>query len=407
MTRMLTSRACWCGNADLSPFSSEYGSCEVCGTLVKQTGRSNERLKVVDDDRDFYGKQYWLDHQTRDLGFPDIHQRARNDLTERNLHWLRALLARRLPPARVLELGCAHGSFVALLRQAGYDAIGVEMSPWVVEFARETFGIPVAVGPVDALDIPDGSLDVIASMDVLEHLPEPATTMARCLQLLKPDGILLIQAPQFDERMKYQELVETQGVFLEQMKPEKEHLYLFSDRSVTLMFKRLGAGHLQFEPAIFSQYDMFFAVSRAPLVTRSDEESAAALKATPHGRLTLALLDISARESLVNTRLQASEADRAALLAALAAQGEHLNRLPQLEAEKDRLAGHGDSLQRQLDDRAARLGAVEAHEAEQFKIISQIEVEKNRLAARVDSLQQQLADLRSRWLVKVSERLKP
>ena len=43
----------------------------------------------------------------------------------------------RLPPANVLEVGCAHGSFVALMRLAGYEASGVEMSPWVVEFGQE------------------------------------------------------------------------------------------------------------------------------------------------------------------------------------------------------------------------------------------------------------------------------
>ena len=55
----------------------------------------------------FTEEQYWLDHQKDDLGYPDIHTRARNDLTERNLHWLKALLKYRLPPAQVIELGCA------------------------------------------------------------------------------------------------------------------------------------------------------------------------------------------------------------------------------------------------------------------------------------------------------------
>ncbi len=79
----------------------------------------------------------------------------------------------------------------------------VEMSPWVVEFGQKTFGVPISVGPVEDLDIAPGSLDVIALMDVLEHLPDPAATMAHCLKLLKPDGLLLIQTPQFKEEMNY------------------------------------------------------------------------------------------------------------------------------------------------------------------------------------------------------------
>ena len=58
-------------------------------------------------------------------------------------HWLRTLMQFVLPPARVLEVGCGHGGFVAMMRQAGYDAMGLELSPSIVKFARDTFDIPV------------------------------------------------------------------------------------------------------------------------------------------------------------------------------------------------------------------------------------------------------------------------
>jgi 2-polyprenyl-3-methyl-5-hydroxy-6-metoxy-1,4-benzoquinol methylase len=286
----------------LLAFSQEYSVCPECGTLVSQQSLADDQLRVQNDDTDFYGKQYWLDHQKQDLGFPDIHARARNDLPERNLHWLKALLKYCLPPAKVLELGCSSGSFVALLRQAGYDASGVEMSPWVVEFGQKTFGVPISPGPVETLELPPGSLDAIALMDVLEHLPDPAATMAHCLKLLKPDGLLLIQTPQFKEGMDYMVLVETKGAFLEQLKAD-EHLYLFSDRSVTRLFQQLGAQHFQFEPAIFGHYDMFFAVSRAPLQVNASEQIESALLATPNGRLALALLDMDTRLLDMDTRL--------------------------------------------------------------------------------------------------------
>lgn len=300
---------CWCGYTDLLPFSAEYGECSACGTLVSLVGLSTEALQVSNDETDFYGKQYWLDHQSSDLGFPDIYKRARSDLTERNLYWLKTLLKYRLPPAKVLELGCSHGSFVALMRQAGYDAAGVEMSPWVVEFGQKTFGVPISVGPVEKIDIAPGSLDVIAVMDVLEHLPDPISTMAHCLNLLKPDGLLLIQTPQFKEGMSYNALIETNGSFLEQLKAD-EHLYLFTYHSAVRLFRQLGAEHIQFEPAIFGHYDMFFAVSRAPFQISSHELIESVLMATPNGRMALAMLDLRARELELTHRLQESEADR-------------------------------------------------------------------------------------------------
>ena len=288
---MTDMKTCWCGNAELLQFGPEYGECQNCGSLVSMRGLPDEELVVQNDETDFYGKRYWFDHQQQELGLPDIFTRARNDLRERNLHWLKALFKYHLPPGDVLELGCSSGSFVALMRQAGYEASGVEMSPWVAAFGHETFNVPIRIGPIESLDFPPSSFDVIALMDVLEHLPDPKETMRYCLQLLKPKGLLLIQAPQFKCGMNYNELIESESPFLEQLKSD-EHLYLFSERSVKDLFQRLGAEHICFEPAIFAQYDMFFAVSQKPLRSNTSEQIEAALLKSSTGRIVLALLDL-------------------------------------------------------------------------------------------------------------------
>jgi len=70
---------CWCGNTDLVTFSPDYSECRSCGTLVSLKRLSSEQLQVRNDESDFYGKQYWFDHQKLDLGLPDIYTRARND----------------------------------------------------------------------------------------------------------------------------------------------------------------------------------------------------------------------------------------------------------------------------------------------------------------------------------------
>ncbi|TCM65869.1 class I SAM-dependent methyltransferase [Rhizobium sp. BK068] len=306
----MTDRICWCGAKELLPFSAEYGRCFDCGTLVARTALSDEELVVANDDADFYGKQYWLQHQGKDYGYPNIFERSRRDLADRNLHWLRTLLRYRLPPAKVLELGCSHGSFVGLLHLAGYEAAGVEMSPWVVEYAKKTFGIPVAVGPVEDLETQPESLDVIALMDVLEHLPDPIGTMTHALRLLKPDGLLLIQTPQFKQEMNYQELVATNGAFLEQFKSD-EHLYLFTQDSARRLFSQLGAEHVVFEPPMFPQYDMFFVVSKLPIVATPEGAIEEALASTPNLRFVQAMLDLESRARSLDSQIKIIDADRA------------------------------------------------------------------------------------------------
>src|SRR5712692_5834582 len=96
---------CWCGNADLAPFSPVYLRCAACEMLVTVQIPESSFVQVTDDERDFYGREHWFSHQEKDLGFPNITVRARTDLAERCLHWLRTVLKYKLPPARILEVG--------------------------------------------------------------------------------------------------------------------------------------------------------------------------------------------------------------------------------------------------------------------------------------------------------------
>lgn len=298
--------SCWCSHLILEPYSPDYQRCKACETLISNHALADVQGQVINDETDFYGKNYYLNSAE----LPDIYTRARMDLTERNLHWLKTLLKYQLPPAKVLEIGCSHAAFVALLRQVGFDASGFDLSPWVVEFASKAFDVPVAVGPLEQLDFPAQHFDVIVLMDVFEHVPVPKDFIAQCIKLLKPNGFLLIQTPEFNAEQSYAELIKTQSRFLEMMRPE-EHLYLFSRKAVTQFFSQLGLSHIYFEQAIFDAYDMFFIVSQVPLSMFSWDQIQAVLLSTPQGRFVLAMLDLRERELTLTKLLQESERDRA------------------------------------------------------------------------------------------------
>lgn len=287
---MKPTQKCWCGNADLQNYSPTYARCAQCDTLVLKEWPYEDPTRV-NDSGELYSKDYYLKHLPESYGFPSLYERARLDLTDRVPHWLRTLLKFRLPPASVLELGSAHGGFIAFLRAAGYQATGLELSPWLVDFAQETFNIKMLQGPLEEQNIPKGSLDVIAHMDVLEHLPDPVGTMRIALDYLKPDGLMLIQTPRYDPKKNYDELVQTNHPFQTHFK-ELEHLHLFSMPSIAKLFRDLGWEHTHFEKAIFSHYDMFAVVTKEPLRLIPTEERVAALQALPSGRLMQALLDL-------------------------------------------------------------------------------------------------------------------
>jgi SAM-dependent methyltransferase len=274
-------RKCWCGHEGLEPFSPSYQVCRACGTLVSQGAFSP----------DLYAHGYWTGRQTEHHGLPDITRRARLDLPERCTHWLRHLLSLRIPPGRVLEVGCSHGAYVALLGWAGFEARGTELSPEAVAFARREFRVTVSEGKVEDQGIEPQSCEVIVLNDVLEHLPAPAVTISHCARFLSTPGFFVIQTPEYKEHLSYADLKSSKDLFLKHIEGmEAEHLYLFSRRSAGLLFSRLGFPAVAFANPVYP-YDLFFAASREPLAAVPEAEAVAALTRTPEGRLAQALLD--------------------------------------------------------------------------------------------------------------------
>ncbi|MEH1862890.1 MAG: methyltransferase domain-containing protein [Nostoc sp.] len=360
-------RHCWCGNNELKSFSPDYLVCTKCGTLVSQTGLTPEQTLVCEDSKDFYGKEYWLSHQSQDLGFPNIYQRTRLDLSERSLYWLRTLLTYKLPPARVLELGSAHGAFVALMRWAGFDATGLELSPWVVDFAQKTFNIPMLLGRVEDQQLEQQSFDAIVLYDVLEHLPNPLATMQYCFSLLKPDGIFIIQTPNYIENKTYAEMVAKNDKFMEQLMTI-EHLYLFSERAVEMFFKHLGCNTLHFKPALFD-YDMYFVVSRQPLAQNTVEQISSSLATIPSGRMVQALFDKADEVDQFQKKWLVAEDDRAARLRVIEQQGEE-----------------NTKLQTQLTQVSDHLQVIEADRTERLQVI-------NQQATQIEQMEQHLQEI--------------
>jgi 2-polyprenyl-3-methyl-5-hydroxy-6-metoxy-1,4-benzoquinol methylase len=389
-----TRRECWCGNRQLGPFSVDYRVCKSCGTLVSQAGLADDGYLVNNDDADFYGKQYWLGHQAQELGLPQIQDRARLDLPERCLYWLRHVLAYVRPQAKVLELGSAHGGFVALLRLAGYDATGLEMSPWVAQLARDIFGVPMLVGPVEQQGLEPGSYDAVVAHDVMEHLPDPLGTLGAAVKLLKPNGVLFIQMPEYPDGRSCEDLLADKDRFLEHTKEPTEHLYLYSKRAAQAALRRLGLTCVQFHRPLFD-YDMYFVAGRQPRQACSLEDLPAQLTGTPQARVLLALLDKCNEVERYVALWHASEKDRADRLSVINDIGAKLE-ASQVDCDArlkaiQFLQAHVKQLETRLADsdadRAARLHAVVQLE----KQLAASEADRSNRLQAITRLEQQLA----------------
>ena len=91
-------------------------------------------------------------------------------------------------------MGCGPGHVARYLRERGVAAEGVDLSPATVAVARRLNpGLPVRVGDLTALDVPDRSVAGIVAFYSLIHLPRAAfPAAARELhRALRSGGVLL------------------------------------------------------------------------------------------------------------------------------------------------------------------------------------------------------------------------
>ena len=137
------------------------------------------------------------------------------------------------PGKRLLDVGAATGFFLDLARQAGWDTAGIEPAESAAAVARGK-NLDVKTGILESDLYMESSFDVITLWDVLEHLPDPLTTMRLITALLKPNGVVAINTP--DSSSLWSKLMGTRWHML----CPPEHLCLFGTRSFDRMLGEIG-----------------------------------------------------------------------------------------------------------------------------------------------------------------------
>lgn len=98
-------------------------------------------------------------------------------------------------PGAICDLGCWVGFLLSEADGRGWAAQGVEPSRFAAELARERFGLSVQTGTLETTDLPKARFDAVVLGDVIEHLPDPSSTLDRIAAVLRPGGVLYLALP--------------------------------------------------------------------------------------------------------------------------------------------------------------------------------------------------------------------
>ncbi len=162
-------------------------ACDACTLRFRHPLPTADELRAMYDDPRYHESAYFEAPSPRSPELR-IFRRGLADLAE----LVRGAGGKGgAAPGRLLDVGCARGTFLGLARDAGWQAEGVELSHEHVVHARGR-GFTVWEGEFASAPLTAGSYDAITMWDFLEHVNDPQATLAAARRLLAPAGVLLV-----------------------------------------------------------------------------------------------------------------------------------------------------------------------------------------------------------------------
>ncbi|MDW8169482.1 MAG: class I SAM-dependent methyltransferase [Acidobacteriota bacterium] len=203
--------------------------CRQCGLVYVGERRENFTFSRFDPER-----SRRLAERVRSLELVDEEVEAREArIRERvmaeRLRWVQ----RFITSGRLLEVGCAEGTFLKLAARAGFHAHGIEPDPMTSTLAQQHPDIVVFPGALAEAPYPASSFDVVVLFHVLEHLDSPRRALRELHRLLRPGGIIVIETPNIASFW-----FRLFGRRWRQLIPD--HYYFFSPATLTRLLEESG-----------------------------------------------------------------------------------------------------------------------------------------------------------------------
>lgn len=200
--------------------------CKKCDLVFLNPRPDKEEIKK------FYPPWY---HSRAEKRVVDIYQ------TEIwGIPWREAMLRKAEPilkykkEGKILDIGCGDGSLLKFMNDLGWQVHGLDLQGGSSAYARDILGLKVSTGRLEEVDYPEEFFDIIILFHVLEHLHDPSIVLKKANLLLKKDGYLLIEVPNFNSFDS--KIFRSRWVGIS----SPLHLYHFKPNSLKSMLQKCG-----------------------------------------------------------------------------------------------------------------------------------------------------------------------
>jgi len=135
-----------------------------------------------------------------------------------------------IPSGRLLEIGCGVGSFLRLMRGAGWDVEGLEPDIVYAEKGQQIYNIKIEPEFYENKHQRENYFDMIASFHTIEHVISPRSFIQKASKELRNGGLIFLETPCIERPFQY----DLEKFFW------SAHLFTFSKNTLSGLLKQMG-----------------------------------------------------------------------------------------------------------------------------------------------------------------------
>jgi len=124
-------------------------------------------------------------------------QKLRNLIMRKRAKQYLSLIPDSIQSPKILDVGCAEGRLLQSFCEYGCRCWGIEHPSYPAQRFLDSDHIVYLQGDLCAMNMAEGTFDLIILWHALEHMDNPQLTMSRLRALLAPEGNIIVAVPNF------------------------------------------------------------------------------------------------------------------------------------------------------------------------------------------------------------------
>jgi ubiquinone/menaquinone biosynthesis C-methylase UbiE len=201
--------------------------CSMCGLIFQNPRLDAECIKRVYTSGIYWGEPY----VSGISAYRSWDEKSEFKIRQSHRRIKKILQLTGLNGGKLLDVACATGFFAYVAREYGFEVVGLDPSPQMVNRGRKIYGVEIYCAMLEEFDLPDNEYDLLTLWSADSHFLNPLEGFSKLARTIKHGGFLV---------MNYQDSSHWIRSVVPGLKKNWNVLYHLSKRTLEYLMEKIG-----------------------------------------------------------------------------------------------------------------------------------------------------------------------